>query len=279
MNVCRKISEIRSFIAEAKSNGLTVGLVPTMGALHEGHIDIVKRSVRENDITVVSLFVNPIQFNNKEDLIKYPRTETADIARLTDVGCSAVFMPSEDEMYPEEETMVYDLGGIGEVMEGACRPGHFNGVAVVCHKLFNIIEPDFAYFGEKDYQQLAIIQYMVDNLGLKVNIIPHPIVRDKTGLALSSRNARLSIEELRVAPFIYQVMLAGDKWASMGKSVEEIKNICIEMFNLNPYFDLDYFEIADATTLKSATTTVNARFFVAANIGGVRLIDNKSIHN
>lgn len=277
MKICRTISEIVSFVSDVKRDGVKVGFIPTMGALHNGHIDIVKRCVRENDITVVSLFVNPIQFNNKEDLLKYPRTESADLSLLLDAGCSAVFIPSAEEMYPNEETMIYNLGGLGDVMEGACRPGHFNGVAVVCHKLFNIVEPDRAYFGEKDFQQLAIIRYMVKNLGLNVEIIPHPIVRDKSGLAMSSRNARLGELELQAACFIYQVLLVGSKLANMGKTASEIENCCKEMFDLNPYFDLDYFEIADANTLKSTYTLDNARFFVAAYIGGVRLIDNKSV--
>lgn len=277
MKVCRTISEMVSFVSDVKINGSIVGFVPTMGALHDGHIDIVKRCVRENDITVVSLFVNPIQFNNNEDLLKYPRTESEDLSLLLNAGCSAVFIPSVEEMYPDEETMIYDLGGLGDVMEGACRPGHFNGVAVVCHKLFNIVDPDRAYFGEKDFQQLAIIRYMVKDLGLNIEIVPHPIVRNESGLAMSSRNARLGKLDLQAASFIYQVLLVGSKLANMGKVASEIEDCCKDMFNLNPYFDLDYFEIADSNTLKSTSTLDNARFFVAAYIGGVRLIDNKYV--
>ena len=209
MRVVKTISELKSLISGYKQENKTVGLVPTMGALHAGHKSLVDRARKENDIVVVSVFVNPTQFNNKQDLATYPRTEERDCALLEAAGCDVVFMPAVEEVYPEPDNRQFDLGAVAEVMEGAHRPGHFNGVAQVVSRLFAIVEPDRAYFGEKDFQQIAVIRAMVRQLQLKVEIVPCPIVRGEDGLALSSRNALLTPEHRAAAPQIYAALRAG----------------------------------------------------------------------
>jgi pantoate--beta-alanine ligase len=246
-----------------------------MGALHAGHIDLVKRSVRENEITACSIFVNPIQFNNKEDLAKYPRTIDDDLRMLEEAGCNLVFVPSVDEMYPEPVTGKYDFGDLEKVMEGAHRPGHFNGVAIVVRKLFEIFQPDRAYFGEKDFQQLRIIQSLVKMEKIPVMIVPCPTVREADGLAMSSRNRRLSDSERAVAPEIYRTLLMAKDLAG-SVPVQDVKLIC-ENILTEKGFVVDYFEFADIAGLQPIhewNDSPEVIACVAAFLGTVRLIDN-----
>lgn len=221
MKIVSSIKDLKNFLALEREKGKKIGLVPTMGALHAGHISLVKRCVAENDICVVSDFVNPTQFNDKHDLETYPRTLEADCALLEPVGCDYVFAPSVAEMYPEPDTRVFDLGPVAAVMEGPRRPGHFNGVAQVVSKLFYIVEPDNAYFGEKDFQQIAVIREMVRQLNLPVHIVDCPIQREADGLALSSRNTRLTPEQRQKAPVIARTLKESTTFVP-AKSVQEV---------------------------------------------------------
>ncbi len=270
------IKETSDYLTRQKQQGLNIGFVPTMGALHEGHLSLMRRAKAENNLLVVSVFVNPIQFNNAQDLEKYPRDLEKDKKLLEQVGCDVLFAPGVEEMYPEPETTVYDFGSLEQVMEGASRKGHFNGVAVVVRKLFDIIAPHKAYFGEKDFQQLAIIKELVKKYKLPVEIVPCPIVREKDGLAMSSRNERLTEEERKIAPEIYRILKeAKNKAASM--SPAELKMWVQQKFAAEPRFRLDYFEIADDTYLQPVTSwneNTGIMGFVAVFLGNVRLIDN-----
>ncbi|MEG2820208.1 MAG: pantoate--beta-alanine ligase, partial [Muribaculaceae bacterium] len=206
MQTVRTVKELKNAVKAFRDGGKNIGLVPTMGALHEGHISLVKRCNAENDVTVVSVFVNPTQFNNKEDLKTYPRTEDADAKLLEVAGCDIVFMPTPNEVYPEPDTRIFSLGAVADVMEGAKRPGHFNGVAQIVSKLFYFVEPNRAYFGEKDFQQIAVIRSMVALESINVEIVSCPIVRESDGLAKSSRNVRLTPEMRKIAPNIAQIL-------------------------------------------------------------------------
>ncbi len=280
MQVFNRISDLQKFLKNERSQGHSVGLVPTMGALHEGHLSLIKRSKKENDIVVVSVFVNPIQFNNLTDLEKYPRTPEQDIDLLSEAGCSAVFMPTVEEMYPEKVEDHYDFGSLEHVMEGACRPGHFNGVAIVVRKLFDLVAPDRAYFGEKDFQQLAIIRKMVRDNNLPLTIVPCAIVREGDGLAKSSRNMRLNPEERAIAPQIFAILNAAiKKYKSL--SPAELHDEVIANYKKIKEFDVEYVEIADESTLQHIEKWDNsehARIFVALQLGPVRLIDNVRIY-
>lgn len=259
----------------------TIGLVPTMGALHQGHAALVRRSVAENDVCVVSVFVNPTQFNNKEDLQKYPRTLEKDVELLTQLGVHFVFAPSPEEMYSAEEMdtqFSFDFNGLDKVMEGKMRPGHFNGVVQVVSRLFELVRPTRAYFGEKDFQQLAIIHHMVERSTMKTNftdlkIIDCPIVREESGLALSSRNQRLSEEEKSIALNISKTLFASLEWAKTS-SVPEVEKRVIDTINAIPGLDVEYYEIVDKTTLQPTNTFQNAIGCITVYCGPVRLIDN-----
>ena len=279
MNVYNFIVDIQRFVEEKHNLGLKVGFVPTMGALHEGHISLINRAKKENDIVVCSVFVNPIQFNNPADLEKYPRTPEKDITKLEQAGCDAVFMPSVEEMYPDKVEDHYDFGDIEHVMEGACRPGHFNGVAIVVRKLFEIVNPNKAYFGEKDFQQLAIIKKMVRDLNMNLEIVPCPIVREIDGLAMSSRNVRLNEAERAIAPKIFATLNdAISKKDAMSPS--EMKKYTLDKYAEIKEFDVEYVEITDEINLKSLENwneCDHARIFVALQLGPVRLIDNVRI--
>lgn len=274
------IADLQSFLKAKRGSGLTVGLVPTMGALHEGHLSLIRRAKKENDIAVASVFVNPVQFNNPTDLEKYPRTPERDVAMLESAGCDAVFMPSVEEMYPTKVEDHYDFGAIEHVMEGACRPGHFNGVAIVVRKLFEIVEPNRAYFGEKDFQQLAIISKLVKDYHINLEVVPCDIVREKDGLAMSSRNMRLNADERAIAPMIYKVLR--ETVANVETmSPAEMKAFALKKYSDIKQFDVEYVEIADETTLQSVTDwkdSQHARIFVALQLGPVRLIDNLRIY-
>lgn len=279
IHVFNYITDIQKFLKSEREKGHSVGLVPTMGALHEGHLSLVRRAEKENDIVVASVFVNPVQFNNSTDFEKYPRTPERDIEMLQNAGCDAVFVPSEKEIYPVPVTDKYDFGDLERVMEGVCRPGHFNGVAIVVRKLFEIVMPDRAYFGEKDFQQQAIIRKLVADLSLNLTIVPCDIVREKDGLAMSSRNMRLTPEERAVAPMIYKVL---SEVAALKDSLspDEMKKSALEKYADIKDFDIEYVEITDETNLKSIKSwdnCKNARIFVALQLGQVRLIDNLRI--
>lgn len=260
----------------AARSGETVGFVPTMGALHAGHVSLVERARAENGVVAVSVFVNPTQFNDKEDLRCYPRTPEADAEVLRAAGADMVFMPSVEEVYPEPDRRVFDFGMLDKVMEGATRPGHFNGVAQVVSRLLGIVEPDRAYFGEKDFQQIAIVREMVRQLGIETRIVACPIVREVDGLALSSRNRLLSVEHRAAAPRIYAAMKAAAADAGR-KSVEEVKARVVEEIESDGLLKVIYFELADEETLRSVeswNTGGHVRGFVAVQAGNVRLIDN-----
>jgi len=249
-----------------------------MGALHEGHLTLVRRSKRENDITVCSIFVNPVQFNNKEDLVKYPRMLAADSKLLASVGCDLIFSPPEEEMYPggQEPVVEIDFGMLDKVMEGRFRPGHFMGVAVVVKRLFEIVEPDRAYFGKKDFQQLAVIKRLVNLLKIPLEVIPCETVRENDGLAMSSRNMRLTIGERMIAPHIYKV-LCGVKDRAGTLPVEELKSWAVKKIAEKPELRPEYFEIAANDTLLPLhdwTDRKKAVAFTAVYLGDVRLIDN-----
>ena len=267
---------MQAYVLQKKKENKSVGFVPTMGALHQGHITLVTQCRLENEVCVVSVFVNPTQFNNPEDLTNYPRTFEADCAMLQLAGVDVVFAPSVGEMYPEEDKRSFNFGALEHVMEGAHRPGHFNGVAQVVSKLFAMVMPDRSYFGEKDFQQLAIIKEMVKQLELPVQVIPCAIVREADGLAMSSRNTRLTPAQRRVVPLIHQV-LAQSKTGLATQSVEEVKQWVIDKINKEPLLEVEYFEIADALTLQSVVSweqSGNKVGFVAVHVGDVRLIDN-----
>lgn len=276
MNIFNSISEIKIHISAKKAQNCSIGFVPTMGALHKGHISLIEKACKENSLCVCSIFVNPVQFNNNEDFAKYPRTIDTDITLLNDACCEILFNPSEKEIYPEADNTVFDLGGLDKNMEGAFRKGHFNGVAMVVKKLFEIITPDKAYFGEKDFQQLAIIKYLVKNLGIPVEIISCPTVREADGLAMSSRNQRLSPEERKIAPVIYQTLLKIKEYG-ISQEVEKLKKWVEKEINFYPAMQLEYFEIVNAETLAPVTfpdSTENPVACIAVNVGKIRLIDN-----
>lgn len=248
-----------------------------MGALHEGHISLVDASIKDNDVTVASIFVNPTQFNNPEDLLKYPRTLEADCAMLEQAGCTAVFAPSVEEMYPEKSSLLINFGTLESVMEGASRPGHFNGVGIVVSKLFHIVSPHRAYFGQKDLQQVSIIKRLVSDLAFNLELIVCPTIRETDGLAMSSRNRRLNNAERNIAPHIYRILEEAKQSLLAGKDITETVSAASSAFNAIPEFKLDYFEVADVKTLQPIATVgavgTNA-ICVAAFLGPVRLIDN-----
>lgn len=280
MKTLETIAESKIFLQKEKKQGKRIGCVPTMGALHEGHLELLRRSKKENELTICSIFVNPIQFNNKEDLLKYPRNMEEDIAKLESVGCDVLFAPSAKEMYPQEVTKVYEFGMLDKLMEGKFRPGHFNGVAVVVKLLLDILDPHKAYFGLKDYQQLAIVKKMVEIEKLKVEIIPCEIIREADGLAMSSRNRRLSADERKVASTIYQ-NLKLIKSDLQKLNVADLKSRAIDNINRIKGFEVEYIEIINADTLIPVIeiqTNQKIVACIAAFLGKVRLIDNMALN-
>lgn len=276
MILLKNLSEVSAWIEKQKLNAKTIGFVPTMGALHQGHISLVEGSKSENDFTIVSVFVNPTQFNNVDDLKKYPRTESEDTKLLEEANCDAVFFPTIDDIYPNgQKSEHFSFDGIEFQMEGKFRPGHFDGVATVVKRFFEIIQPNKAYFGEKDFQQLRIIQELVKNLDLEVEIIPVSIMRESDGLAMSSRNTRLTKEMREESPKIYQILNHAKEFIQ-NHSIQETKEFVQNQFNQTK-LDLEYFEIADELTLESISEKENSekmRGFIAVFAGKIRLIDN-----
>ncbi len=276
MKLISTIKDLKSLLDECRAAGKTVGLVPTMGALHQGHASLVERAVKENDVAVVSVFVNPTQFNDKNDLKNYPRTLEADCALLENIGADIAFAPSVEEMYPTEDTRQFSFAPIDTVMEGACRPGHFNGVAQIVSKLFYAVEPDKAYFGEKDFQQLAIIREMVRQLDLKLEIVGCPIVREADGLAMSSRNTLLTADERQRALTISRTLFASLDYAA-GNSLAATKAFVEEKINSTPGLELEYYQIVDGNTLQEINEWSDSDYIVgciALFCGKIRLIDN-----
>lgn len=278
MEIIRSVSGLKEAVARFKAEGRSVGLVPTMGALHAGHISLVDRARRENGAVVVSVFVNPTQFNNATDLATYPRTEEADCAKLREAGVDIAFIPTVEEMYPQEDTRVFDLGEVAAVMEGPMRPGHFNGVAQVVSKLFSFVEPDRAYFGEKDFQQIAVIRRMVELEKFPIEIVDCPICREDDGLAMSSRNVRLTPENRAVAPAIHRILTKSVEWAR-DHSLDDTRRLVTEELNAYPQMEVEYYEIVDPLTmqpLQEWSTPHNGQAVgcITCYCGDVRLIDN-----
>ena len=276
MNIIHTVKELQAELSVLKSAGKTIGLVPTMGALHAGHASLVERSVAENDVTVVSIFVNPTQFNDKNDLAKYPRTLEADCHLLQAVGASIVFAPSVEEVYPEPDTRSFSYEPLDTVMEGVFRPGHFNGVCQIVSKLFDMVMPHRSYFGEKDFQQLAIIREMVRQMNYPLEIIGCPIVREADGLAMSSRNTRLSVEERKTALNISRTLFESQEFAK-AHTLTETKSFVEEGINAIDGLRLEYYEVVDDRTLQTVHTWDDAEGIVGCITvfcGDVRLIDN-----
>jgi pantoate--beta-alanine ligase len=275
MKLVKTISELQQQLAESGKCG-TIGFVPTMGALHAGHLSLVRNAMEENEMVVVSIFVNPTQFNDPKDLQRYPRDIEADLKLLEPTGCDLVFAPEPEEIYPDPDTRKFDFGKLETVMEGKHRPGHFNGVAQVISKLFRIVKPDKAYFGQKDFQQLAIIKQLVKQLQLPIEIVACPIIREESGLAMSSRNQLLSAVERENAAIINKTLQAAKK-LSAKKSVQELTEWVTETINKNPLLYVEYFEVVDDETLqpvkswKDSGTKIGC---IAAYCGKIRLIDN-----
>ena len=276
MKIVHTIKDLQVELTALRAQGKTVGLVPTMGALHAGHASLVKRSVSENGVTVVSVFVNPTQFNDKNDLAKYPRTLDADCRLLEDCGAAFAFAPSVEEMYPQPDTREFSYAPLDTVMEGAFRPGHFNGVCQIVSKLFDAVQPDRAYFGEKDFQQLAIIREMVRQMDYKLEIVGCPIVREEDGLALSSRNKRLSAQERENALNISQTLFKSRTFAA-SHSVKETIDEVISTIDAIPEMRVEYYEIVDGNTLQPIADWNDSDYIVGCITvynGEVRLIDN-----
>ena len=283
MLIIKEAGELEQYVVRAKNNGRSIGFVPTMGALHQGHLSLVERCVKENDESVVSVFVNPTQFNNANDLATYPRTEEEDARLLAEAGVSVVFMPSVETVYPNgtERDHEFDLGAAAEVMEGKYRPGHFQGVAQVVSRLFLLVRPDRAYFGEKDFQQIAVIRNMVRSEGIKVEIVACPIKRADDGLALSSRNALLTPEQRKVAPEIHAALMESKAYM-LDHSLQATRETVVDRLNAVPGMRVEYFEIVDAETMQPVDDWAEARWIVGCitvYCGAVRLIDNITYKN
>ena len=276
MNIYKTAEELRSFVTEERKQGHRIAFVPTMGALHEGHLSLVRRALKENDCCIVSVFVNPTQFNNPRDLETYPRTLEADSHLLASIGTTALFAPEVETIYPEPDTRVFHVGAVAEVMEGKYRPGHFNGVMQVVSRLFDLVQPDCAYFGEKDFQQIAVLRAMAREIKSPVEIIACPIVREEDGLARSSRNTLLSEEGRAQAPNIYRILSESRTW-SKELSPKAVIERATQLLDAIPTLRVEYFEIVDADTLQPITRWEDSpkpHGCITVYCGDVRLIDN-----
>ena len=279
MDIIRTVNNITEVCNIARQEGKTIGLVPTMGALHAGHVSLIKRARKENDIVVVSVFVNPTQFNNPEDLRTYPRTEEADCEKLESAGVDYAFIPTVEEIYPVEDTRVFDLGPVADVMEGAMRPGHFNGVAQIVSRLFAMTNPTRAYFGEKDFQQIAVIRRMAEIEGFnELEIIDCPIKREDDGLAMSSRNVRLTAQQRKVAPNIHKILVSSVGLSSTNTVNETIKYV-VDEINSFEEMEVEYYQIVNPITMQPIDNWEDAPDGIAVGcitvyLGNVRLIDN-----
>ncbi len=276
MEIIRTVTRLREALSKDREAGKSIGLVPTMGALHAGHLSLVEKAREDNDIVVVSVFVNPTQFNNQQDLVTYPRTEQADCRLLEQAGVDYAFVPTVEEMYPQPDTRVFDLGPVARVMEGPMRPGHFNGVAQVVSKLFDMVRPTRAYFGEKDFQQIAVIRRMVELERFDLEIVACPIKRHDDGLAMSSRNVRLTPEQRQIAPFIYKTLSASVDWART-HTVEQTKCYVVDKINAMSQMQVEYYEIVDGQTMQPISDwgqSACPQGCITVYCGDVRLIDN-----
>ena len=278
MEIVKTIKALNEKLFSARNSGKSIGLVPTMGALHAGHASLIRRSVSENDITVVSDFVNPTQFNDQNDLLRYPRNIDADCQLVESIGADYIFYPSVEEMYPEADTRTFSYPPIDSVMEGPRRPGHFNGVCQIVSKLFYAVNPDRAYFGEKDFQQIAVIKAMVADLKIPVTICPCPIVREADGLALSSRNALLSADERNLAVNISKILFASKEFA-LAHTVDETLTFVVDSINAHEGLEVEYYEIVDGDSLQKVSSWNDSESIVGCITVycgqlPVRLIDN-----
>ncbi len=277
MKILKTRKEVNNTLRNKLLNNASLGFVPTMGALHSGHLTLIKQAIDENDLSICSIFVNPTQFNNKQDLEKYPRTIEKDIQLLESINCDYLFLPTVEEMYPQgEENIQFDFGNLEKVMEGKDRPGHFQGVGIIVKKLFEIIQPTRAYFGKKDYQQLLIIKSLTKQYQLSPQIIACDIIREKDGLAISSRNQRLTVEQRKQAPEIYKVLQEAQK-LSTTMEIEDLKNLVASKINSNPTMTLGYFQISNKENLQPINHWLSKgqqMGFIVVNMGDVRLIDN-----
>ncbi len=276
MQIIHPPHEILVKVRALRQEGLSVGLVPTMGALHEGHQALVERSTKENDITVTSIFVNPTQFNNPDDLAKYPKTLERDVEKLNQWGCDIVFAPHEKQIYPSAPSVGFDLGKLNEVLEGKYRPGHFNGVGIIVLKLFNMVMPDRAYFGLKDFQQYLIVKELVFNLSFPVEVIGIPTVRLESGLAVSSRNQNLTAQGLQTAANIYQGLVRAKALISENRGVDETIRLTRQFYDHVDGLDVEYLEIVNPDTLLPVETNDKKTLLIciAGYVESVRLIDN-----
>lgn len=280
MKIFTKINEISHFSRQVKYSGNTVGFVPTMGALHTGHLSLIDASKDKDGVSVCSIFVNPTQFNNPEDLEKYPKNIEADLHMLEAQNCDAVFIPSADDIYENEPVLHLSFGYMEEIMEGKFRPGHFSGVGLIVSKLFNIVEPDRAYFGEKDLQQLAIIKILTKELNFNIEIVPVKTRREESGLALSSRNLLLSDDEKRDATDLFKILMQAKHKLLSGENVISVKAFVRDFFNYSSAVRLEYFEIVNTENLKNVEDIRDAESIslcIAGYLGKVRLIDNISL--
>jgi pantoate--beta-alanine ligase len=275
MEIFEEIKALKAFLGTRRDKHLSIGLVPTMGALHDGHLELIKASKAENQVTVCSIYVNPAQFNNPSDLQKYPRTVVLDSELLQKAGCDVIFTPNNEEMYAQKSTLHFDFGSLDKVMEGKFRPGHFSGVALVVSKLFNIVQPNRAYFGQKDFQQYKIISKVVGELLFDLKLSSVPIVREQSGLAMSSRNQRLNAEEKTKATIFYQSLIRAKYLLLNGDSIEKVRDEVERKCGSIPGVRLEYLELADTENL-NPTEIVSSKsiLLIAGYVGEVRLIDN-----
>ncbi|GGG40503.1 pantoate--beta-alanine ligase [Hymenobacter glacieicola] len=278
MEILNTVAALQARTETWRREGKRIGLVPTMGALHEGHLQLVRAAAQECDVVVTSIFVNPTQFNNPEDFRLYPRLPEADAELLAPAGCTALFLPAASDMYPQPSVLRFDFGPLERVMEGAHRPGHFNGVATVVSKLFHLSRPHRVYFGQKDLQQVAIVRQLIADLSFDLELVAFPTVREADGLAMSSRNRRLDAASRAVAPRLYQALQLAQELVQGGRaSVEEVQAAARASLNSTPGLELEYLELVDAQTLQPLPEWQPGRTVavcVAAHLGGVRLIDN-----
>ncbi len=277
MEIFEQIAPLKAFLKNFKCQGKSIGLVPTMGALHSGHVSLIKASQQQNQVTVSTIYVNPTQFNNKNDLLKYPRTLEKDTELLKSVGCDVLFSPDNKEIYPEKSVLMLDFGHLDKIMEGKFRPGHFSGVGLVVSKLFNIVEPDHAYFGQKDWQQFAVIQKMVEEFNFNVALHSVETLRETDGLALSSRNLRLNTQERKKAVVFYKGLLQARAALKEGNKIEVVKAKLKANIEQYPDVRLEYFELADSKNLNlldNVESSEHPIMCIAGYVGEVRLIDN-----
>jgi pantoate--beta-alanine ligase len=277
MEIFKQIAPLKSYLEEHRRAGKTIGLVPTMGALHAGHIALIEASKAQNQITVCSIYINPTQFNNAVDLQKYPRTLALDTVLLEKTGCDVVFCPDNEEMYRKPSTLTFDFGSLDKVMEGKFRPGHFSGVALVVAKLFNIIQPQQAYFGQKDWQQFAIISQLTEELRFGLTLHGVPTLRESDGLAMSSRNLRLSESQRPRAVVFYKALLTAKSMLRNNESILSVKDLVKKIVEAEPEIRLEYFEVTDSknlNVLENVEASDKPILCIAGYVGEVRLIDN-----